>query len=101
MSIRSLFEMIISKINGGHKDPERSRTDEINTLLIDTFAESTIGDPTSGTQTIDQIRISCARLGMAETKGDLASLLADEISRFDLRDIEMISQVRRGDQRPP
>jgi uncharacterized protein (UPF0305 family) len=90
MTIRSLFQWVISQISGRQKQPDSSRTEQINALLIDTFAEYASGDLTPGTGDVDQIDQACHRMQHAKTKGELVQLLADEMARFDLRYLEQM-----------
>lgn len=90
MSIQSLFKGFISRIRGREERTELPGTDEMNALLIDTFSESTSGDLTSELRTIDQISLACLRMQNVKTKGELVHLLADEVARFDLHDLEMM-----------
>ncbi|MDO9538418.1 MAG: DUF2115 domain-containing protein [Methanocalculus sp.] len=90
MSIRSLFQWVISQISGRQKQPDNSRNEEINALLIDTFAEYTSGDLTAGSWDVNTIDQACRRMQHAKTKGELVHLLADEMARFDLRYLEQM-----------
>ncbi len=90
LSIQAIFEWFKRKISGGEKKQDRSSDEDIHALLIDTYAESEAGDLTTEIRTIDQIALSCRRMQHAETKGDLIRLLATEVKRFSLRDLEMM-----------
>lgn len=90
LSIQAIIEWFTRKISGGEKKQDRSSDEAIQTLLIDTYAESEAGDLTTEIRTIDQIALACRRMQQAETKGDLIRLLGTEVKRFSLRDLEMM-----------
>lgn len=88
--MQAIFEWLMRKISLGEKKQDRSSDEDIHALLTDTFEESETGDPTTEIRTIDQIMLACRRMQQAETKGDLICLLAEEVKRFSLRDLEMM-----------
>lgn len=90
LSIQAIIEWFTRKISGGEKKQDRSSDEVIQTLLIDTYAESEAGDLTTEIRTIDQIALACRRMQQAGTKGELIRLLGREVKRFSLRDLEMM-----------
>lgn len=88
MSIRTFFHWLFSWISGEETDRARSPDEEIHSLLIDTFAESASGDSITENRTVDQITLSCRRMQEARTREELIRLLATEVKRYSLRDLQ-------------
>ncbi len=88
MGLQHFFSRIIRRISGCPTETVETDLGEVYTLLIDTFAEDGSGETRSGAASADRIGRACCRIERARTKGELLALLAHEVERYDLRDLE-------------
>ncbi len=101
MDLQSFAEQILECIGRHRRRTAGPTPDEVCTLLIDTFDEGEPGGPAAAVPG-GEIAAACRRLERARTKGEALAMIAREVERFDLRDLEqMLARFERKTRNLP